>query len=292
MNKIYGLNIDMLRLCFECDNVGLINKLTNVEVGDYYDCFDFYLLRIEGKIFEYVFEIRYYESGVSKLYGELRFGINKDEIESNIHFNGTRKIWVSVANSALYCNEKYYIDYISDTLGLKLHNITTLDIAMDMTKNIGKTTKHLIRNKQLTTILNGKKIIDRNEDRPEITYTYSGTLNKDKYMTLNIKQKKAIKDKSKGTSLTAYDKRAEIINSSHKDYIMELYGNPKKLHRLEVHLNNEDIKDYVNTKRIEINLNTIFQPHFLYELYIHTLNSLIRFEYDRYNKISWEEILS
>lgn len=292
MNKIYGMNIDMLRLCFECDNVGLINKLTNVEVGDYYDCFDFYLLRIEGKIFEYVFEIRYYESGVSKLYGELRFGINKDEIESNIHFNGTRKIWVSVANSALYCNEKYYIDYISDTLGLKLHNITTLDIAMDMTKNIGKTTKHLIRNKQLTTILNGKKIIDRNEDRPEITYTYSGTLNKDKYMTLNIKQKKAIKDKSKGTSLTAYDKRAEIINSSHKDYIMELYGNPKKLHRLEVHLNNEDIKDYVNTKRIEINLNTIFQPHFLYELYIYTLNSLIRFEYDRYNKISWEEILS
>ena len=286
------MNIDMLRLCFECDNVGLINKLTNVEVGDYYDCFDFYLLRIEGKIFEYVFEIRYYESGVSKLYGELRFGINKDEIESNIHFNGTRKIWVSVANSALYCNEKYYIDYISDTLGLKLHNITTLDIAMDMTKNIGKTTKHLIRNKQLTTILNGKKIIDRNEDRPEITYTYSGTLNKDKYMTLNIKQKKAIKDKSKGTSLTAYDKRAEIINSSHKDYIMELYGNPKKLHRLEVHLNNEDIKDYVNTKRIEINLNTIFQPHFLYELYIYTLNSLIRFEYDRYNKISWEEILS
>ena len=65
MNKIYGMNIDMLRLCFECDNVGLINKLTNVEVGDYYDCFDFYLLRIEGKIFEYVFEIRYYESGVN-----------------------------------------------------------------------------------------------------------------------------------------------------------------------------------------------------------------------------------
>lgn len=282
----------MLRLCFECDNVRLINELRNVEVGDYYDCFDFYLLRIEGKIFEYVFEIRYYESGISKLYGELRFGINKDEIESNIHFNGTRKIWVSVANSALYCNEKYYIDYISDTLGLKLHNITTLDIAMDMTKNIGKTTKHLIRNKQLTTILNGKKIIDRNEDRPEITYTYSGTLNKDKYMTLNIKQKKAIKDKSKGTSLTAYDKRAEIINSSHKDYIIELYGNPKKLHRLEVHLNNEDIKDYINTKRIDLNLNTIFQPHFLYELYIYTLNSLIRFEYNRNNKLSWEDILS
>lgn len=292
MNKIYGLNIDMLRMCFECNNIELINELTDIEVGDYFDCFDFYLLRIEGKHFEYVFEIRYYECGESKLYGELRFGINKDEIESNIHFNGTRKIWVSVVNSALYCNEKYYIDYISDVLELTLHNITTIDIAMDMSKNIPKYTKKLIRNKQLTTILNGKKINDRDEDRPEITYTYSGTLNKDKYLTVNIKQRKAIKDKSKGTTLTAYDKRGEILNSSHKDYIMKFYGNPQKLYRLEVHLNNEDIKDYVNTKRIEINLNTIFQPHFLYELYIYTLNSLIRFEYDRYNKLSWEEILS
>lgn len=282
----------MLRLCFECDNVDLINELITVEVGDSFDCFDFYLLRIEGKHFEYVFEIRYYECGESKLYGELRFGINKDETESNIHFNGTRKIWISVVNSALYCNEKYYIDYISDVLSLTLHNITTFDIAMDMSKNIGQHLKRLIRNKELTTILNGKKITDRNEDRPEITYTSSGTLNKDKYMTLNIKQKKAIKDKSKGTSLIAYDKRTEIINSSHKDYIMELYGNPKKLYRLEVHLNNGDIKEYVNSKRLELNLNTIFQPHFLYYLFLHTLNSLIRFEYSRNHKLSWEDILS
>ena len=292
MNKIYGLHIDMLRLCFECNNIDLINELTNVELGDYFDCFDFYLLRIDGKHFEYVFEIRYYECGISKLYGELRFGINNDKTESNTHFNGKRKIWVSVVNSALYSNEKYYIDYISDVLGLTLHNITTIDIAMDMIKNISQHLKRLIRNKELTTILNGKRIIDRDEDRTEITYTYSGTLNKDKYLTVNIKQKKAIKDKSKGTTLTAYDKRSEILNSSNKDYIMELYGNPQKLYRLEVHLNNDDVKDYVNTKRIELNLNTIFQPHFLYELYIYTLNSLIRFEYDKYNKISWEKILS
>lgn len=40
-------------------------------------------------------------------------------------------------------------------------------------------------------------------------------MNKDKYLTVSIKQK-AIKDKGKGTTLTAYNKKAEIANSSGK----------------------------------------------------------------------------
>lgn len=55
----------------------------------------------------------------------------------------------------------------------------------------------------------------------------SGDLDRYKYLTLNIKQRKAIKDKSKGCTLTAYDKRAEIVNSSSKDYIAEFMENLK-----------------------------------------------------------------
>ena len=63
-----------------------------------------------------------------------------------------------------------------------------------------------------------------------------------KYLTVNIKQKKAIKDKSKGSTLIAYNKKAEIANSSDKTYINSHYNNPAKLHRLEVHLNNDEVE--------------------------------------------------
>lgn len=74
--------------------------------------------------------------------------------------------------------------------------------------------RQLIKNKAVTTILNGTKVKDRDEDRPEITYTLSGSLNKDKNMTFNVKQRNAIKDKSRGVTVTTYDKLAEISNSS------------------------------------------------------------------------------
>ena len=56
-------------------------------------------------------------------------------------------------------------------------------------------------------------------------------MNKDKYLTVSIKQKKANKDKSRGATLTAYDKKAEISNSSGKKYISFEAGfsNPESL---------------------------------------------------------------
>ena len=60
-------------------------------------------------------------------------------------------------------------------------------------------------------------------------------------MTVNVKQRNAIKDKSRGVTVTTYDKLAEISNSSGKEYILNFYGNPTKLFRTEVHLNNSII---------------------------------------------------
>ncbi|BAD47273.1 hypothetical protein [Bacteroides fragilis] len=201
------------------------------------------------------------------------------------------KAWISISNRVLYTDEIYYLDFIESNLGLELHNITTLDLCLDMSIDIARLMRRLIRNPQITTILNGKRIIDRKQDRPEITYTSSGNMDKDKYLTVNIKQKKAIKDKSKGSTLIAYDKKTEIANSSDKRYIDDYYDNPSKLHRLEVHLNNEEIKDYITRTRHELSFYSLIDKKFLSKLFGYTLNSLIRFEKEE-KPIDWADLLS
>ena len=201
------------------------------------------------------------------------------------------KAWISISNRVLYTDEIYYLDFIESNLGLELHNITTLDLCLDMSIDIARLMRRLIRNPQITTILNGKRIIDRKQDRPEITYTSSGNMDKDKYLTVNIKQKKAIKDKSKGSTLIAYDKKTEIANSSDKRYIDDYYDNPSKLHRLEVHLNNEEIKDFITRTRHELSFYSLIDKKFLSKLFGYTLNSLIRFEKEE-KPIDWADLLS
>lgn len=170
----------------------------------------------------------------------MKFNVSQKAEADNLHENGNPKVWISLNNQTLYTNDQYHLGFIATKLGLEPHNITTLDLCKDTPFNVGKSVRQLIKDKTVTTILNGKRIKDRDEDRPEITYTTSGSLNKtDKYMTVNIKQKNAIKDKSRGVTITTYDKVAEVQNSSGKDYILNYYGNPKKLYRTEVHLNNQ-----------------------------------------------------
>lgn len=289
-NKIFGLNLDLLKICYETENKDLLDYLITLNVGERFDCNEFYLIKIEGKYYEYVFQIKYNEMGEDRIFGELKYGVNRNDEVSNKHTNGKRKVWISLNNRVLYSDELHYLPYISDVIGLEFHNFTAIDLCLDMTKDISKYLKRLLRCKSLNVILNGKHIRDRSEDRPEITYISSGNLDKDKYLTVSIKQKKAIKDKSQGCSLLAYNKKAEIKNSSDKEYILDYYGNPNTIHRLEVHLNNNEIKDYFNSTREELGLGVIFNQDLLSRMFFHTLNSLIRFEKD-YKIIKWSDIL-
>lgn len=290
MNKIYGLNIDALRLCYEITDPHNINIVRTSDIGEEVDFMYFYLRRIEGKHFKFVYEIRYSDAGIDKLFGELRLGINDDKEENNRHSNGLSKAWISIDNHVLYSDEIYYLEFIENNLGLELHNITTLDLCLDLSNDIARMIRKLIRNKNITTILNGKEILDRSQDRPEITYISSGSMDKDKYLTVCIKQKKAIKDKSRGSTLTAYNKKAEIANSSSKKYIEEFYGNPDKLYRLEVHLNNDEVKEYLNRTRQELSFYSLVDVKFLLRLFDQTINSLIRFEHEG-KKLDWDDLL-
>ena len=290
MNKIFGFNLDALRLCYEIVEPYNIDLLKAKEVGEEIDFMYFYLRRIEGRHFKFVYEIRYDDLGEDKLFGELRLGINSDKEESNLHINGCGKAWISISKRVLYTDEIYYLDFIASNLGLGLHNITALDLCLDMSTNIARQIRRLIRNSQITTLLNGKRITNRKQDRPEITYTFSGNMDRDKYLTVNIKQKKAIKDKSRGSSLIAYDKKAEITNSSDKKYIDDHYFNPSKLYRLEVHLNNEEIKDYMERTRHELSFYSLVDRKFLLRLFRDTLDSLIKFEKDG-KTLNWADIM-
>lgn len=290
MNKVYGLNIDMLRLCYEIKEPNNINIIKTSEVGEEVDFLYFYLRRIEGKHFKFVYEIRYNDLGIDKLFGELKLGINDDKADTNLHSNGCAKAWISVSNRVLYSDEIYYLGFIEDNLGLELHNITALDLCLDLSCDVARMIRKLIRNQKITTFLNTKEVQDRNQDRPEITYITSGNMDKDKYLTVSIKQKKAIKDKSRGATLTAYNKKAEIVNSSGKKYIEEFYGSPDKLYRLEVHLNNDEVKEYLNRTKQELSFYSLVDDKFLLRLFDQTLNSLIRFEHNG-KELDWADLL-
>jgi hypothetical protein len=277
-------------MCYEVENTYYYDKLCQLDYDDFIDLGDFQLTRTTGRYFFNIYDIKAWNGKRDIIFGQLKFSLANGNDESNIHNNGLTKVWVSLNNETLYSTDIYFLDYITDRLGLIAHNITTLDLCLDTSFNVSSSVKQFIRDKSITTIHNGRRIIDREADRPEIVYVMSGNLNKYKYLTLSIKQRNAIKDKSKGVTIITYDKKAEILNSSEKDYILDYYQRPRSLYRTEVHLNNEDIKAYLNRKGKEFNPLMIFDEATLEDMYFYHLNGVIRFQ-SKTKDVSWLHIL-
>lgn len=277
-------------MCYEVENTYYYDKLCQLDYDDTIDLGDFQLTRTTGRYFYNIYDIKAWNGKRDIIFGQLKFNLANGNAESNVHNNGLTKVWVSLNNETLYSTDIYFLDYITDRLGLIAHNITTLDLCLDTSFNVSSSVKQFIRDKSITTILNGRRIIDREADRPEIVYVMSGSLNKYKYLTLSIKQRNAIKDKSKGVTIITYDKKAEILNSSEKTYILDYYQRPRSLYRTEVHLNNEDIKAYLNRENKEFNPLMIFDETILEDMYFHYLNSVIRFQ-SKTKDVSWSRIL-
>lgn len=277
-------------MCYEVGNTYYYDKLCQLDYDDTIDLGDFLLTRTTGRYFYNIYDIKAWNGKRDIIFGQLKFNLANGNDESNVHNNGLTKVWVCLNNETLYSTDIYFLDYITDRLGLIAHNITTLDLCLDTSFNVSSSVKQFIRDKSITTILNGRRIIDREADRPEIVYVMSGSLNKYKYLTLSIKQRNAIKDKSKGVTIITYDKKAEILNSSEKTYILDYYQRPRSLYRTEVHLNNEDIKAYLNRENKEFNPLMIFDETILEDMYFHYLNSVIRFQ-SKTKDVSWSRIL-
>ncbi|MBR2006724.1 MAG: hypothetical protein IKA01_01950 [Alistipes sp.] len=281
--------IDALTVCCQVENNILLDKIAALEFGEVMDFYEFQLVRVDGRYFKNIYSIHYYEQDENKTFGQLKFGLNNGSVEGNSFESGKPKAWLTLSNRGLYESDLYYMGYICERLHLNVHNFTSVDLALDTPFDISRSLYRLYRNKDVTTILNGKRITNRDEDRPEISRSLSGSLNKDKYQTIYVKQRNAIHDKSKGVSLKTYDKLAEIRNSSDKNYILDFYANPRTLYRTEVHLNNEQIRDYLVKRNIDLCPYSM-DWSVLEEMFFYHLNSLIRFERGR-EKILWEDLL-
>ena len=293
------IQLDALTICYEVVRPFHYEQLSRLEMGERYDIYDednstqivFRLYRIEGRYFENVYVIRCDNGQRNIEFGFLKFNLSRVDMQGNTHINGNRKVWLSLNNETLYSKDIYFLNYIEQRLGLEFHNMTCMDLCLDTPFNVSKVIKMLLRNKNVITILNGKRIIDRDEDRAELSYPTSGNLNNlNKYQTIYIKQRSAIKDKCKGITIQIYDKEAEIRNVSGKQYILEHYDNPKKLYRTEVHLNSEDIKNYIERRGIQNTPLILFDEAILEDMFFHFLGSVIRFQ-SRKVDTSWEHLL-
>ena len=285
------IQLDALTICYEVVHHYYYEQLSTLNYGECLDLDEFRLYRTEGRYFDNIYAIRLWNGTRDIEWGALKFNLARGDEQSNTHTSGNRKVWFSLNNETLYSDDWHYLTYIEQRLGLEFHNITSLDLCLDTPFCVSPLVKAYLHNKDVTTILNGKRITDRDEDRPEISYTFSGSLNKqDKYKTVNIKQRNAIKDKSNGITVQTYDKVAEIINASDKQYILDHYGNPKRLYRTEVHLNAVDIKNYVERKGIQYTPLILLDEATLEDMFFHFIGSVIRFQ-SRKIDASWEHIL-
>ena len=285
------IQIDALTLCYEVEKTYYYDQLRQLDFGASIDLNEFQLTRTAGRYFDNVYNIQAWNGEKTITFGQLKFSLANGNEESNTHTNGLRKVWLSLNNETLYTQDFHFLTYIEQSLGLTFHNITSLDLCLDTPFAVSPLIKAYAHNQNITTILNGKRITDREEDRPELAYTTSGSLSKQgKYLTVNIKQRNAIKDKSKGITILTYDKAAEICNASDKQYILEHYGNPRRLYRTEVHLNAEDIKNYVERRGIYYTPLLLIDEAPLEDMFFHFLNSVIRFQ-RKAEDVSWQHIL-
>lgn len=285
-----AIQIDALTLCFKALDDYTISQLALLPMGEYFESENVTLTRVDGKYYANVYSILIEQGDEARFLGHLKFGLNHGNSDSNVHKDGSSKIWITLNNETLYPLKIETLEQVAKSLRLELRNLTTLDLCLDTPFNISKCVCRYIRKKEIATILNGKKVLDRDEDRPELCRILSGSLNKDKYVTLCIKQRNAVRDKFNGVTVTTYDKAAEIRNASGKDYILNYYGNPSKLFRTEVHLNNAEIRRYLESHKITLNYQLFNNIAFLEDMFYYFLNSVIRFQ-DGRKSIKWEDVL-
>ena len=273
--------IDELKLCYVTSEERL-RQLKETKIGEHITLCGYRMHRIANDRFEYFFDV----SARGKNVAQLRFGFYTDKDD------GYPYVYLKVLNKTLYNPTEFHkILQIPDTLGLEFNNFTAIDLALDMSLNIPSIIKKMMRSKDITTIINGKAVKDRKQILEGVCFEYSTSLDRLNNPTVTVKQKKAIHNKNCGVVVQAYNKKAEIETlESEKQYILDFYGDPKRLYRLEVRLRYQEIKDYLLMRRTEGTPSLLFDQGVLMDMFLYHLASVIRFTKGR-AKISWNALL-
>ena len=245
-----------------------------MEVGAYK------LYRLVNDRFQFFFDIT--EEG--ETVGTLKFGLYTDTQDTNY-------VYLKAHNHILYNRDRLErLLCLPERLNLAFNNYTALDIALDSTVNIPSLIKRLFRDKDITTILNGKAVTNRKATLPGLFFEYSSSLDKLANPTVTLKQKKAEQNKNAGIVIQAYDKKREIENKSGKYYILDNYGNPKRLFRLEIRMHYQEIKDYFYRMQTMPTADCIFDDTLLENMFFYHLSAVLRFTRGR-KKLHWVDLI-
>ena len=280
MKKNDDIVLDELKICYLADDK-VLAPLGMVEAGEFADIFGYRFYRLTNDRFRFFYEITSAGTPVA----QLKYGHYTDQEDKATH------VFYKVLNPILYDKEilRQALD-LPAKMGLAFNNYTELDLACDIPNNIPSLIKRLMRDKSVTTIINGKAVTDRKAVLKGVMFDYSTSLNRLINPTITLRQKKAETNKARGITVQAYDKKAEIAQCSGKDYILEYYDNPSHLYRLEVRIPYQEIKDYFANRKITPGLETIFDAMALKDMFLYHLGSVIRFSRGR-RKIPWDGLL-
>lgn len=132
-------------------------------------------------------------------------------------------------------------NYILETMGLEINNLTKIDISLDTTRHAEKDILTKIKDKNAEMIYKGKLVADDEllEDFGE--FFQRKRSKRERNPTLYFQHKKA-----DGLSMKIYDKTKEIEQKSGKEYINESNAFGKaQTHRIEISIKNEEFKKFL-----------------------------------------------
>ncbi len=274
------IQVDELKICYTATPDDL-NELMSIEIGSCMVLYGYRFCRSISDRFRYYFEVWENDEQVAW----LKYGLYTD-LSTAKHF-----IYFKINNQVLYNPDQLNVILeLPEKLGLVFNNYTAIDLALDSNVNFTSLIKRMIRNKAVTTIINGKAVKDRKQVLQGVSFQYSTSLDRLKHATITIKQKKAISNKKNGIVVQAYDKKAEVEQNSEKRYILDFYCQPKRLYRLEVRLHYQELKDYFSKVKGEPIIKTMSDQDLLQDLFYYHLSAVLRFTQGR-KKLDWQTLI-
>ena len=274
------IQIDELKICYTAEADSL-NELMSMEIGSHFELHGYCFHRIVSDRFRYYFEVWDDDEQVA----QLKFGLYTDLSETK-HY-----VYFKVSNQVLYRpSQLKTILELPTKLNFDFNNYTAIDLAIDSNMNFTSIIKRMMRDKAVTTIINGKAVKDRKQVLQGVCFQYSTSLDRLKYASITFKQKKAISNKQHGIVVQAYDKKAEIEQNSDKRYILDFYGHPKRLYRLEVRLHYQELKDYFSKVNGEPIYETMTDQELLQDMFLYHLSAVLRFTQGR-KKLDWQALI-
>lgn len=286
------IQIDKLTLCCISTQKDNFNELQLSDPNTHLGCFPLGNVSLsqcsdDSGRYKYCFNVRY----ENILMGKVKFGLYGRSQFDN-------KVWFAVHNQVAYKNYLQLLPIVLDSLHLKIHNITRMEIALDnYSLNFEQHLRRCLKNKEYKVKLFGRYIKDRKQLENRITYWNFGSLdNPFKIRSLYLKNKRKVnygnsggsnpedggksKDRKTTIEMVAYDKLAEIENHSpHKTYILDYHkehnSNYKHIYRKEIRLESEELRRLESKWKKQIEVTDLLDKQFLFKIFVEYMDRII-----------------